>query len=168
MSDMFADADAFNRSLCFDLSALQRPTTTSLIADGSDGQVFDESCTDCPCALRSGGGDPDDDSGDGSNDGLGKGVLAGIIVGAVAVAAFLVGAVIFGLSRSKKSGGPSQAAKTPQLDKTWETLLDGLTRAGIVRSLKAPRCHSDSHVSQDGMEVSVARDAVNVGCVCVS
>eukprot|EP00968_Pinguiococcus_pyrenoidosus_P020330 scaffold2343_cov173-Pinguiococcus_pyrenoidosus.AAC.1 len=110
MSDMFADADAFNRVLCFNLTALQSPTNTSLIADGSDGQVFDESCTDCPCAFRSGGGDPDDDSGDGSDDGLGEGVLAGIIVGTVALAALVVGAVIFGLSRSKKSEGASQAA----------------------------------------------------------
>jgi len=119
MTNMFVNADAFDQILCFNLTALQSPTNTSLIADGSDGQVFDESCTDCPCAFRGGdgGGDPDDDSGDGSDDGLGEGVLAGVIVGAVAAAALVVGAVVFGFSRSKKSAGASDGGKSPQRDK---------------------------------------------------
>eukprot|EP00975_Prorocentrum_lima_P048169 10075707-Prorocentrum_lima.AAC.1 len=50
MGDMFYDADAFHQTLCWDLRSLQSPTSASAIAYGSDGDVFDRFCLDCPCA----------------------------------------------------------------------------------------------------------------------
>jgi len=52
MTSMFWGARAFNQTLCWDLLSLVSPYRAFEVASGSAGEVYDRSCSGCPCALK--------------------------------------------------------------------------------------------------------------------